>query len=71
MSRERQKANHKLRVYANAHGGQLPEGASFDTPRTRREKRLGTEKPWLNPEGYHDPTAYAAIRNLERSANRS
>jgi len=24
------------------------------------------EKPWLNPEGYADPTAYNAIRNIER-----
>ena len=24
------------------------------------------EKPWLNPEGYADPTAYKAIRNIER-----
>ena len=26
-----------------------------------------TEKPWLNSEGYHDPTAYAALRNIERA----
>lgn len=26
------------------------------------------EKPWLNSEGYPDPTAYQAIRNLERRA---
>ena len=25
-----------------------------------------TDKPWLNSEGYRDPTAYAAIRNIER-----
>ena len=24
------------------------------------------EKPWLNPEGYPDPTAYQALRNIER-----
>ena len=32
---------------------------SMPRPRT-------TEKPWLNSEGYHDPTAYAAMRNIER-----
>ena len=24
------------------------------------------EKPWLNHEGYHDPTAYQALRNIKR-----
>ena len=24
------------------------------------------EMPWLNHEGYHDPTAYHALRNIER-----
>lgn len=24
------------------------------------------KKPWLNNEGYYDPTAYQAIRNIER-----
>ena len=28
------------------------------------------EKPWLNPEGYNDPTAYNAIRNIERDEKR-
>ena len=30
-----------------------------------------TEKPWLNHEGYHDPTAYQAIRNVERQEHRN
>ena len=28
------------------------------------------EKPWLNHEGYYDPTAYQAIRNVERREER-
>ena len=60
MGRERQKADRKLKRYADSHGGQLPDGASFDSP------RRDAEKPWLNHEGYHDPTAYAAIRNAGR-----
>ena len=39
--------------------------------RQRENRRLKDEriqKPWLNHEGYHDPTAYLAIRNIERSA---
>ena len=31
-----------------------------------RIKAERTEKPWLNHEGYHDPTAYQAFRNIER-----
>lgn len=32
-----------------------------------REHRPRTiEKPWLNNEGYFDPTAYLAVRNVER-----
>ena len=29
-------------------------------------KKIKREKPWLNHEGYHDPTAYLAIRNVEK-----
>ena len=29
-----------------------------------------TDKPWLNSEGYRDPTAYAALRNIERTERR-
>jgi len=32
----------------------------------RRMKDAKIEKPWLNQEGYHDPTAYQALRNIER-----
>ena len=28
------------------------------------------EKPWLNHEGYYDPTAYQAIRNVEHQEMR-
>jgi hypothetical protein len=28
--------------------------------------QIATEKPWLNSEGYHDPTAYEALRGVER-----
>ena len=27
---------------------------------------LRIEKPWLNHEGYHDSTAYQALRSIER-----
>ena len=42
----------------------------------RRMKEAGLldntkiEKPWLNHEGYHDPTAYEAIRNVQRQERR-
>lgn len=37
--------------------------------RNRRLKHKGGKKtkPWLNHEGYHDPTAYEAIRSLENN----
>ena len=37
----------------------------------RRLKRERVEKPWLNSEGYHDPTVYAAIRNIERAEKKT
>lgn len=37
----------------------------------RKLKRSGKKKPWLNHEGYYDPTAYNAIRNIERSTSRA
>lgn len=37
-----------------------------DRKKQRELKKEGREKPWLNHEGYHDPTAYQAIRNLEK-----
>jgi len=37
----------------------------------RRIKAERTEKPWLNHEGYHDPTAYLALRNLGRREGRT
>lgn len=37
----------------------------------RQESRTSTEKPWLNSEGYHDPTAYGAIRNIERAERKA
>lgn len=28
------------------------------------------ETPWLNGEGYYDPTAYQALKNIEREENK-
>ena len=28
------------------------------------------DKPWLNHEGYHDPTAYQALPSIERREGR-
>ena len=72
MSRERQKANRKLKQYALSHDGQLPEGAFFTKGKTGRSTTVThvddntSEKPWLNPEGYYDLTTYEAIRNTEK-----
>ena len=33
---------------------------------SRRPKVI--ERPWMNHEGYRDPTAYLAIRNMERKS---
>lgn len=38
-----------------------------DRKKQRELKKAGHEKPWLNHEGYHDPTAYQAIRNVEKA----
>ena len=54
MSRARQRENRRLKY----RGHENP----------RKESRTSTDKPWLNSEGYYDPTAYAAIRNIEREA---
>lgn len=65
MSRERQRANRKLKEYMEANDGRLPENASFI--RARTSPPTVKKKPWLNHEGYHDPTAYAAIYGKGRS----
>ena len=57
MSREKQSRNRKEKIQ-----------------RERRElleafmagRKIRKEKPWLNHEGYPDPTAYLAIRNVEK-----
>ena len=53
MSRARQLENYRLK-----YRGQETH---------RQESRTSSDKPWLNSEGYHDPTAFAAIRNIERA----
>lgn len=37
----------------------------------RKLKKKSQRKPWLNHEGYYDPTAYNAIRNIERETSRA
>ena len=32
----------------------------------QRTGQIATEKPWLNSEGYHDPTAFEALRRVEQ-----
>ena len=32
----------------------------------KKLKRDREKKPWQNSEGYYDPTAYHAIRNVEK-----
>ena len=70
MSRERQRANRALKQHAQSHAGKLPEGASSDGGATEKSKPA-PDKPWRNDEGYNDPTAYQAIRNLELAARRA
>ena len=53
MSRARQRENRRLK-----HRG-------CENP--KHESQTSRDKPWLNSEGYHDPTAFAAIRNIERA----
>ncbi len=36
----------------------------------RKKNKHPDEKPWLNSEGYRDPTAYEAIRRIERKTKR-
>ena len=53
------------------------EATTVSRERQRENRRLkhiaqnirqkAVEKPWLNSEGYHDPTAYEALRRVERS----
>ena len=31
------------------------------------KSKAPNEKPWLNFEGYYDPTAYITLRNIERT----
>ena len=54
MSRAKQRANRRLKHYLEAN------------PSTESEHLAPGEKPWLNSEGYHDPTAYEALRNIQR-----
>ena len=53
MNRARQRENRRMKY----RGRENP----------RQGSRRSSEKPWLNSEGYHDPTAFAAIRNIERA----
>lgn len=42
-----------------------------DRRRQRENKKLkllNEKKPWLNSEGYYDPTAYHAIRSIMKPA---
>ena len=57
MSRARQRENRRLKYCG--------------LKSLRQESRTSYEKPWLNSEGYHDPTAYAAIRNIERAERKA
>ena len=60
MSRARQRANHRIKVQAQKSGIDNPE---YIRPKAQEHRG---DKPWLNSEGYHDPTAYQAMRNIER-----
>ena len=42
-----------------------------DIKMQRKLKKEGREKPWLNHEGYRDPTAYQALRNIEKETART
>ena len=59
MSREKQRRNRreKDRREKQALLESFMKGEPF--PREKKDPR-----PWLNHEGYHDPTAYTAIKNL-------
>lgn len=57
MSRARQRENRRLKN----------RGLIYP----KQERRTSYEKSWLNSEGYHDPTAYAAIRNIERAERKA
>ena len=57
MSREKQKRNRSLKI-------QREKRELLEAFMAGREIRK--EKPWLNHEGYPDPTAYLAIRNVEK-----
>lgn len=57
MSREKQRRNRSLRIQREKR--ELLEAFM-------EGRKIRKEKPWLNHEGYHDPTAYLAIRNVEK-----
>jgi len=57
MSRARQRENRRLKY----RGRENP----------RQESRMSTDKPWLNSEGYYDPTAYEALRRIERAERKA
>ena len=56
MSRARQRANRRIKVQAQKLG--------IDSPEFIHSKERRVDKPWLNAEGYADPTAYQAIRSI-------
>ena len=57
MRRARQRENRRLKY----RGRENP----------RQESRTSTDKPWLNSEGYYDPTAYEALRRIERAERKA
>lgn len=57
MSREKQRRNRSRRIQREKR--ELLEAFMAG-------RKIKKEKPWLNHEGYHDPTAYLAIRIVEK-----
>ena len=57
-SRARQRENRSNKM------GQAIQTSAM--PITSRPKVV--ERPWINHEGYRDPTAYLAIRSMERKS---
>jgi hypothetical protein len=55
---------------ANEGPGKENTTMSREKQRENRRAKSGqlNEKPWLNREGYRDPTAYEALRRIERKS---
>ena len=68
VSKENTIMKNRIKQKANRKPG--PNDQSSRLAKAAKATKTANNKPWLNSEGYRDPTAYAALRNIQRAERR-